>query len=160
MAARQKVTADLYAVLERIDPKIPELLNGAWDDIARNGPAAVEKTANCAVEAMDRALRKAAPDDAVHAWHTGTKRSAKEWEGRDRPPHALRVRYLFRDLAGPRDLVVAQADAFATVVKRLRSRLEAAKHASQAELVAVQALLTQAESLLITLFVGRQRPED
>ncbi|MEU5388055.1 hypothetical protein, partial [Kitasatospora cineracea] len=30
----------------QIDAKIPELLNGAWDDIQRNGPAAAEKAAN------------------------------------------------------------------------------------------------------------------
>jgi hypothetical protein len=160
MAARQQVTADLYEVLARLDRKIPELLNGAWDDISRNGPAAAEKAANCAVEAIDRALRIAAPDDAVRAWHQETSRPASEWEGRDRPPHRLRVKYLYRDLAGARDLVVSQVDAMATVVKRLRGRIEAAKHASQGDLVAVRALVCQAESVLITLFVGTSSQTD
>ncbi|GGP56200.1 hypothetical protein [Streptomyces sindenensis] len=159
MAARQKVVADLYVVLRRIDPKIPELLNGAWDDINRNGPAAAEKAANCAVEALDRALRHAAPDDAVRAWHAENGRSAKEWEGQDRPPRSLRVRYLFRDLAGPRDLVVSQVDAFAKTFGRLRGRLESVKHASQGDLVAVQALVINAETLLITLFLSTGFPD-
>jgi hypothetical protein len=158
-AARQQVTTELYAILERIDPELPTLLNGAWDEIARNGPAAVVKVASCAVEAVDRALRAAAPDHLVLAWHAGTGRPAKELEGKTRPPHPLRVRYLFRDLPGPRDLVVHQVDAFSAVVSRLRGRLEAAKHASQGDLVAVQALVIQAESLLITLFVGQDISE-
>jgi hypothetical protein len=147
-------------VLEKVDPKIPELLKGAWHDISLNGPAAVEKAANCAVEAVDRALRQAAPDEAVRAWHTETRRPEKEWEGRDRPPRALRVRYLFRDLAGPRDLVVGQVEAFATVVGRLNGRLQATKHASQGDLVAVRALVVHAESLLLTIFAGRDTGDE
>lgn len=158
-AARQKATAELYAVLARIDPELPQLLNGAWDEIARNGPAAVVKAASCAVEAVDRTLRATAPDAAVLAWHAEAGRSSKELEGKARPPHPLRVRYLLRDLPGPRDLVVHQVEAFASVVGRLRGRLEAAKHASQGDVVAVQALVIQAESLLVTLLVGLDDPK-
>jgi len=159
MAARLEVTAELYAVLAQLDPKVAELLNGAWDDVRRNGPAAAEKAANCTVEAVERALRRAAPDDAVRAWHAENDRPAKEWEGQDRPPHALRVKYLVRNLSGPRPLVESQATAFASVVGRLRKQLQATKHASAGDLVAVRNLLITAESLLISLLVGPSSPE-
>jgi len=160
MAARLEVTAELYVVLARIDAKIPALLNGAWDDVRRNGPAAAEKAANCAVEAVERALRAAAPDDVVRAWHVENKRPAKEWENQDRPPHALRVRYLARNFGGPRALVESQGDAFAAVVGRLRKQLQAAKHASRSDLTAVRTLLVNAENLLITLLVDDHFPQD
>ncbi|NEA56641.1 hypothetical protein G3I60_21495 [Streptomyces sp. SID13666] len=159
MAARLEVTAELYAVLTRVDAKVPELLNGAWDDIRRNGPAAAEKVANCTVEAVERALRQAAPDEAVRAWHAENNRPAKEWEGLDKPPHALRVKYLVRNLGGPRPLVESQAAAFASVVGRLRKQLQATKHASIGDVVAVRTLLITAESLLISLFVGQDFTE-
>jgi hypothetical protein len=153
MTARLEVTAELYGVLARIDAKVPELLNGAWDDVRRRGPAAAEKAASCTVEAVERALRAAAPDDAVRVWHTENKRSAREWEGQERPPHSLRVRYLARNLGGPRSLVEGQGDAFASIVGRLRSQLQATKHASRSDLIAVRVLLCTAENLLITLLV-------
>jgi hypothetical protein len=118
--ARQQVTDDLYVVLAGLDRSLPELLNGAWDDIARNGPAATEKVANCAVEAIDRALRFAAPDEAVRAWHSQNGRPDSEWEGRKNPTHRLRVKYLCRDLPGARDLVVGQVEALGTVVAAAR----------------------------------------
>ncbi|MEU5385261.1 hypothetical protein [Kitasatospora cineracea] len=155
MAARLAVTAELYAVLAQIDAKIPELLNGAWDDIQRNGPAAAEKAANCTVEAVERALRQAAPDDEVRTWHAENNRPANEWAGLDRPPHALRVKYLARNLGGPRQLVESQSAAFASVVGRLRTQLQATKHASIGDVVAVRTLLATAESLLISLFLGQ-----
>jgi hypothetical protein len=157
-AARQQLTRDLYAMLAELDPRLPGLLNGAWDDIVRDGPAAVEKAATCAVEVIDRALRIAAPDDAVRTWHSQKSRPASEWEGRESAPQRLRVKYLCRELGGSRDLVVSQVEALGTVVKRLRGRLEAAKHASQGDLVAVRALVCQTESVLITLFVGTSFP--
>jgi len=155
MAARLEIISELYAALSAIDPKVPELLNGAWDDVRRDGPAAAEKAANCTVEAVERSLRGAAPDEAVRVWHKENNRPAKEWAGQDRPPHALRVKYLVRNLGGPRALVESQADAFASVVGRLRGQLQGTKHASRSDLITVRTLLTNAENLLISVFLSQ-----
>jgi hypothetical protein len=64
------------------------------DDLERDGPAAASKAAHCAVEALDRTLRAAAPDDAVLSWHATTGRPASELTDRRLPTRALRVRFL------------------------------------------------------------------
>jgi hypothetical protein len=152
-AQRLLVADELYAVLHRLDPKVPDLLDAAWDDIARRGPAAVEKIANCLVEVLDRTLRSAAPDDAVREWHVRTGRPTSEWEGRDRPPHALRVRFLANRLGGERTVVEAQAEALALLHRRVRDRLQAVKHASRGDVAAVRTLLVTGESLLVALLL-------
>jgi hypothetical protein len=152
-AERLLVTDELYSVLRRLDPKVPDLLDGAWDDVARRGPAAVEKIATCATEVLDRTLRAAAPDDAVREWHARTGRPTSEWERQDRPPHALRVRFLANQLGGERAVVEAQAEALALLHRRVRDRLQAAKHASRGDIAAVRTLLVTGESLLITLLL-------
>ena len=153
MVARSETFEELYAKLGGIDPKVPEMLKGAWDDVRRRGPAAAEKIANCTVEAVDRALRASAPDDAVRAWHSETNRPAKEWEGQNRPTRPLRVKFLLRNLDGPGPVVESQSAAFATMASRLQNNLQGVKHASQADVTALRALLAAAESLLISLFL-------
>jgi hypothetical protein len=59
--ARLDLAGKLYAVLGALDPKVPDLLDGAWDDLSRRGPAAAEKIANLVVEVLDRTLRAAGP---------------------------------------------------------------------------------------------------
>ncbi|MBT2511643.1 hypothetical protein J7I98_38870 [Streptomyces sp. ISL-98] len=157
-AARFDAFADLYAVLGSFDKHVPELLDGAWDDIRRAGPAAAVKAANCVIEAVDRTFRAAAPDEKVRAWHEAEKRPKQEWEGETRPPHALRAKYLARNLAGDRKLVEAQSDAFAAMHRRIRGTLQGIKHASQGDITKVRSLLMAAECLLVSLLLEESEP--
>ena len=150
---RIKLGRDLRERLGAIDPSVPELLAGAWDELERNGPAAVEKASHCIVEVLDRTLRAAAPDAAVREWHARAGRPVAEWEGRERPPHSLRVKYLARRLGGERTVVVAQFESLAGLHKVLRERLQAGKHASRGDLVTVRNLLLGTEDLLTLLFL-------
>jgi hypothetical protein len=67
---RSRAARELYARLGWIDPTVPDLLEGTWNDIERNGPAAASKAARYIVEVLDRTLRAAAPDDAVREWRS------------------------------------------------------------------------------------------
>lgn len=151
---RLKLGRDLRDRLGAIDSSVPELLAGAWDDLERNGPAAVEKAAHCITEVLDRTLRAAAPDAEVREWHSQAGRPAAEWEGRERPPHSLRVKFLAQRLGGERTVVVAQFDSLATLHKTLRNRLQAIKHASAGDLTTVRSLLLVTEDLLALLFLS------
>jgi hypothetical protein len=151
---RLKLGRDLRDRLGAIDSSVPELLAGAWDDLERNGPAAVEKAAHCITEVLDRTLRAAAPDAEVREWHSQAGRPAAEWEDRERPPHSLRVKFLAQRLGGERTVVVAQFDSLATLHKTLRSRLQAIKHASAGDLTTVRSLLLVTEDLLALLFLS------
>ncbi|MDH6130973.1 hypothetical protein P3T37_000340 [Kitasatospora sp. MAA4] len=151
---RLGIFGDLHAVLRELDPNVPELLEGAWHSIHHQGPAVAVTVANLVVEVVDRTLRAAAPDDVVRAWHTAENRSQKEWEGQDRPPHALRVVYLASKLGGDRQLVQAQADAFAMMVRRIRNPLQKVKHASKGDLAQVRLLLLNSEYLLMSLLLN------
>jgi len=150
---RLELADELYARLRVIDATVPELLAGAWDELQRNGPAAVEKAAHCIIEVLDRTLRAAAPDDEVRAWHTRAGRPATEWAGQNRPPYTLRVKFLAQRLGGERTVVVAQFESLASFHTSLRGRLQAAKHASQGDLTTVRSLLLSAEYLLMQLFL-------
>jgi hypothetical protein len=50
-------------------------------------------------------------------------------------------------------VIEAQADSLSKLLGKLRSRLQAAKHASVGDLTAVQTLLLSAESLLMQLLL-------
>lgn len=152
-AGRVELANQLYERLGALDPTVPDLLKGAWDDLDRNGPAAVEKVAHCVTEALDRTLRAAAPDAEVRAWHAESDRPAVEWEGRDAPPHTLRVRYLAHHLGRERDVVIAQFESLIPLRTRLRQQLQAAKHASQGDLLTVRTLLLACEQFLMQLFL-------
>jgi Predicted pPIWI-associating nuclease len=143
----------LYQRLSTIDPSVPELLDGAWDDIDRDGPAAVTKIANCAMEAIDRTLRAIAPDEQVLGWHTDTGRSIGELhEGR--PTRPLRVRYALEGRKGEVKLGLAQVDAAVALVKALPGPLQAAKHTSDITVIVVQALLVSVEASLYYLLLA------
>ncbi|WP_037913315.1 hypothetical protein [Actinacidiphila yeochonensis] len=152
--ARVNVFRDLYAVLASLDPTVPELLDGAWDEVDRAGPAAAVKAANCVIEVVDRTFRAAAPDDKVREWHEEGRRPKAEWEGESRPPHALRAKYLARNLGDDRELIEAQADAFAVMSRRIRKPVQKIKHASRGDITKVKALLLSAEYLLVSLLLG------
>lgn len=153
--SRLQLAQDLRDCLGTFDPGVPGLLDGAWDELHRNGPAAAEKAAHCIVEVLDRTLRAAAPDEAVREWHTSTGRPAAEWEGQRRPPHSLRVRYLAHRLGGERAVVMEDSESLIRLRARLRERLEAVKHASQGDLLTVRILLLGTEDLLMMLLLPR-----
>ncbi|MGA5703045.1 hypothetical protein [Peterkaempfera bronchialis] len=158
--ARLDVFSDLYAALASLDPTVPDLLDGAWDDLHRAGPAAAVKAANCVIEVVDRTFRAAAPDERVREWHSAQRRPASEWEGQPRPPHALRAKYLARNLGDDRVLVEAQAEAFAAMSRRIRGPVQRIKHASQGDISRVKALLLSAEYLLVALFLTGEQADD
>jgi hypothetical protein len=151
---RLRAARDLYARLGEIDPTVPDLLEGAWEDIDRNGPAAASKAAHCIVEVLDRTLRAAAPEDAVREWHTRTGRPASEFGDRGQVTRPLRVRYVASEIGGTRQLVVAQYESLTGLLSPLHGRLEGVKHASTADVTLVRSLLLTAESFLTLLFLS------
>ncbi|SES45489.1 hypothetical protein [Actinokineospora terrae] len=156
-AGRLQVAADLRSAIGQLDPTTPELLDGAWDDLLRQGPAAAVKAANCAIEVLDRVLRAAAPDQLVVAWHRSENRSVREWEDvdpmRGRPPHSMRVRYLMRDRVDMSSLAVIHVETFVALRSRVRGKLQAIKHASHGDVATVRSLTMTVESLLAGLLL-------
>lgn len=142
---RLRLGQELRDRLKELDPTVPGLLDGLWDDLEHQGPGAVEKIARCAVEILERTLRAAAPDSEVLAWHQATGRPASELDRQQRPAYALRVRYQGSQLGEGTETVVAQYDSLAKQQARLRAGLQALKHASAGELAAARALLLATE---------------
>ena len=62
------VRTELYERLGNLESSVPELLEGAWHDVVHPAPARLVTIATCAVEAIDRSLRAAAPDSDVETW--------------------------------------------------------------------------------------------
>jgi len=153
---RLRSAKELYARLEEIDPTVPDLLYAAWEEIGRKGPAAVSKTAHCAVEALDRTLRAAAPEKIVLGWHTTTKRPANELSEHGNVTHPLRIRYLGAQAGGAKKLIVEQYESLVALSSALRSRLEGAKHASIGDLTSARNLLMTTEAFLSVLFVSSE----
>jgi hypothetical protein len=147
-AARER----LHAVLADLDPGIPELLDGAWAEAVDPGPAAKTKLATCAVEALDRALRAAAPVADVRRWWAETNVTS-EVDEKDRPTRSARVKFVLRARPGDRTMVDAQVSALATLSRELVSRLQAAKHSSASSQAAAEACLLAVEALLHQLFL-------
>ena len=144
----------LYRVLgEKVHPQVAELLQGGWNTVAQQGPAAVSIVANCGVEALDRALRIAAPNEAVFAWIESANLDRKGLIANDRPTRTARVRFLMRNRGGDRKVVEAQVNALAAATNATHARLEGAKHASEVTVLEVQCYLMSAESILSALFV-------
>lgn len=147
------VREELSRALADLDPEIVNLLDGAWVDVQKPGPGALVKISSCAVEALDRALRTSAPDQAVRDWAAG--RGPRLLDGNGRPTRGARVRYVLRDRKGDQKLVEAQVDAAVAFINELIGRLQAAKHASVGDIAAVRAHLVSVESALGQLFVVR-----
>jgi hypothetical protein len=146
-----RARTELMDALASVDAALPELLEGAWEDVERQGRAAVVKIASCAVEALERALRALAPEDDVLAWHAAGGRPTSELSN-GRPTHGCRVRYVLRDGKRGR-LAAAQADAVVVQVNELRSALQAGKHASAAAVSSLRAHLLAVEAVLHQLVV-------
>lgn len=152
LSAPSAVRTEMLDRLREIDGTVPDLLNGAWDDVTRAGPGATVKVATCTTEALERTLRGLAPDTDVLAWlSTGQKRLKDDRDSRGGPTHATRARYVLRDRPGDRKLVVTQVEAVIAQVPELRSRLQASKHASAGTLAALRAHLVSTEAVLVQL---------
>jgi hypothetical protein len=152
--ARLRAAGELYDRLAAIDPTVPDLLRGAWEEIDRDGPAAASKAAHCLVEALDRTLRVAAPEDAVRVWHAANRRSTSEFGDRGQVTRPLRVMYLAAQIGGAKKVVIAQYESLTTLLTPLHGRLEGVKHASTADVTAVRSLLLTVEGFLSVLFLG------
>lgn len=145
--------AELLIVLQRVDPSVPELLSGAWDDVSRQGPAALVKIATCAVEALDRSLRAVVPRDSaeVLAWLEAGKTTGLISDGR--ATRAGQIRYLLRNRAGDSKLVERQVDSLIALANELIGRIQAAKHRSNGDVTSVCAHLVAVEAVLHQLFL-------
>jgi hypothetical protein len=145
---------ELLMVLGEVDPKVPTLLDGAWDDVGRQGPAALEKVATCAIEALDRSIRAAARDEDVREWLRDRGGEGSLDDGR--PTRAARIRYLLRDRMSDAKLVVSQAESIVKLTDELVRRIQAAKHASSGNLATVRAHLVSVEAVLHELFAAER----
>lgn len=131
-----------------IAPDVPELLDGAWDDIRRNGPAAVTKIADCGVEAIDRTLRALAKEEDVLAWHAEGRRPAKELND-GKVTRTLRVRYILREQARSEVKLTERAvEAVVEFAAALSGPLQDAKHTLDASIARVRSLFAAAEAAL------------
>ena len=63
------------------------------------------------------------------------------------------MRFLLRDRRGERDLLEEHLSSVMRTFGLVRSRLEAAKHASAGDIVAVQGYLLSVEALLVELLL-------
>ena len=142
----------MFATVGALDERVPDLLRGAWDDVHRQGPAAVSKICNCIVEVLDRILRAAAPDTDVRRWFEQAKRPPNEWDAsRTRPTRTLRIRYILhtRPVAG--NVGQANIDALIALNKTVMADAQSAKHADTATVARARSLLVAAEALLSML---------
>lgn len=150
--ARESTYRDLYDVLGKLDASVPDLLQGAWMEVHRDGPARISKLANCVVEALDRALRAGAPDHEVQAWALGTDQPVKNLQANGRWTRAARIRYLLRYSGYSPKLAEQQAIALCASQAEVNQRLQAAKHASVGDVEATKVHLVTAEAILSQLF--------
>lgn len=145
----------LYERLDEFDPRISELLRGAWDSVAHPGPADVVKVGHCAVEALLWALRLAAPDDEVKRWVSSSGRRVEEFVRDGKVTRSARVRYTLRNRKGDIKLVESQAAMLAAAVTATHERLQATKHASAGDLTQARSHLMTTEAILSQLFAVR-----
>jgi hypothetical protein len=149
------VRTELYERLRDLEPWVPELLEGAWHGVVNPAPARLVTIANCAVEAIDRALRAGAPDADVETWiPTSGRRQADFYAESGRLTRAARIRFILRTRKGDRRLVEEQTVALIATCTLISQRLQAAKHVSEHDVVTVTCCLLSAEALLAQLFIA------
>jgi hypothetical protein len=144
--------AELYDTLDQFNPAITEFLHAAWDQIARDGPAAVSLTAHAIVEALDHTLRHGAPDVAVLAaaerGDLGEDATYPK-DGKPAPTRRGRIAYIVSIQQGSHlPLVQDHVSALAKTTNQLFRKAQGAKHASNTQLKLVQTYLVSAESIL------------
>lgn len=151
LTGHQKSRDRLLKRLAQLDPAIAELLVGAWEDIERNGPAAVSKASHCAAEVLDRTLRAISPNDASLDWHAAEGRPDAELHNA-RPTRRLRIAFALHQRPGiEAKVVAAQTEALAATTASLQTKLQAGKHASAGELELVRGYLVALEAMLTQL---------
>jgi len=149
--APARIREALLHRLGELDPDIPELLAGGWDDVARAGPAAASKIAHCAAEVLSRTLRALAPDGDVIAWVHDQHPSDKSLlTDRGDPTRRARVRYALRGRpTRDRRLVESQIGAIEALVGLVRDTndaLQPAKHGSSVPVATAEFYLWTTES--------------
>jgi len=132
-----------------MDPGLSDWLKAAWDDIARDGPKAASKIANCVVECIDRALRLAAPPHDVSMW-LATVPPKQGYLHEGKPTRRAKIMFLMRNRAG-RDgqLAAAQVEALVVLVNNLQS----VKHGSAPSITTMRGWLLAAKGALEQLFL-------
>ncbi|MFI8850235.1 hypothetical protein ACIGW3_08595 [Streptomyces sp. NPDC053499] len=152
--SRLRASGELRETLSTLHPKTPDFLDGAWELLAGDNPVAAELVANCVVEAIDRILRIAAPDEEVKAWLPSSNRPQSEWySDAGRLQRAMRIRYIAAQKESDVKLVMPLAESLVTLSSVLMRRAQGVKHAKEVDLVRARAMLVSAENFLITLFV-------
>ena len=156
--ARARVGEHLHSALFGVDPKLAELFGGAWETLDRQGSGYVEATCHLILETLQMALRALAPDDQVVAWAAEQRVPESEVRSRGRVTRRIRLRYLFATGSkSERRLVVAEVEAIDKSVEALVVRLNAGKHASEADLAVCRAHLCSVEAVLLHLFAAGSR---
>jgi hypothetical protein len=147
------VRAELFAVLDDIDPLLVDLLKGAWDDVSRNGPAAASKVAHCSMELIDRSLRAVVSDDEVLAWLASERKRDGMLTDRVRPTRSARVTFLLQHRSKrDRKLTGSQIAALAVLVNDTTSALQPVKHSGPVSIAVARNYLLTTESVLMMLF--------
>lgn len=152
--ARAASSDELYARLDDLDPGLAPLLKEGWHALASPGPAWVTTACNAPLEALQRALRTAAPDAEVRIWAHDAGFHEKDIESGGRLTRTARVRYVMRGRRGERKLVEAEIEAVSKSVDQLVGRLNAGKHASEGDLQGMRMLLLSTEAILTGLLIG------
>ncbi|MDX5568308.1 hypothetical protein PYK79_40305 [Streptomyces sp. ID05-04B] len=153
-AGRLDVLEDLRRALASIEPKVVELLEGAWHVVHQAPPAAAEMAAQCAVESIDRAIRAAAPDAEVEKWLPTSGRPEKEWRSSNgRLTRAVRIRYIMRGFKDEAKMTLSLVDNIIALQTQAIGRAQAIKHASAGDLAMARCLLGTTEHILTVLFV-------
>jgi hypothetical protein len=147
---------ELYRELRQINPAVPDLLKGAWEDIVRDGPAAVSKVANCLTEAIDWTLRSICEGVDLAAWlgEQGLK-GGRYLDGRGRPTVTARAMYAVRSRSRrDRRLVVSLEEGVVAQLVALRDAVEGHKHGGAVVTVlasGIRSHAASAEALLAAL---------
>lgn len=148
IAGPEEARARLREELRRLDPRLVNRLEGAWERVGRHGPDAVSQAANSLVELLDRTLHLAAPDGPVLAWHSDEDRPGNELH-HGRPTRSLRVRFVLR--ARPD---AAAAEMYAKGLAELMKLLQGHKHgAGEQQVGALTRLLPTVEAYLSFLLL-------
>lgn len=155
MAGRIRATTELRAALAEVHSKTPDFLDGAWELLDGSNPVATELVADCVVEALDRILREAAPDDGVESWLPSSGIPQKNWysEKTGKLTRPARIRYIAAQRSTDRELVLPLADACVAAAARLGGKAQGIKHASAGDLLTARSLLHAVEATLAVLFI-------
>lgn len=145
----------LFVRLRTLNPDVPDLLSGAWQQVETNGPAAASMASHAAQEVIDRTLRAVAPDDLVRQLDAAgrlPKNATYEKEGNLRPTRVGRIAAALHERR-PQDakVVAAQAKALAASVSYLSENFQAGKHASAGSVGLVRTYLVSVEAFLTQL---------